>query len=59
MRHDVILGSGLWLGQTQCAWDLLQQPAALLKVLLRLGVPIVVALLLVQGSARVLRAASR
>jgi small-conductance mechanosensitive channel len=56
-RCDVIFDSGLWLGKTQWTWDLLQQPAALLEAVLRLGVPIVVALLLVQGSARVLRAA--
>ncbi|MBU6195083.1 MAG: mechanosensitive ion channel [Burkholderiales bacterium] len=57
MRHDVIFDSGLWLGQTQWTWDLLQQPAALLEALLRLGFPLVLALLVVQGSARVLRAA--
>lgn len=57
MRSEAIFDSGLWLGQTQWTWDLLQQPAALLEALLRLGLPIVLALLVVQGSARVLRAA--
>ncbi|MFM8345287.1 MAG: mechanosensitive ion channel family protein [Betaproteobacteria bacterium] len=57
MRSEAIFDSGLWLGQTQWTWDLLEQPAALLEALLRLGLPIVLALLVVQGSARVLRAA--
>lgn len=57
MRSEVILNSAVWLGQTQWSWDLLQQPADLLEAMLRLGLPIVVALLVVQGSTRVLRAA--
>jgi small-conductance mechanosensitive channel len=54
---EVIFDSGLWLGQTRWTWDLVHQPAALAEALLRLAVPIVLALLVVQGSARVLRAA--
>ena len=58
---DVATGAwasgGLLLGQTRWTWDLLQQPAALAQALLRLLVPIVLALVLVQVSARVLRAA--
>jgi small-conductance mechanosensitive channel len=57
MTPDVIFDSGLWLGQTRWTWDLLQQPAALAEAVLRLAVPIILALLVVQGSARVLRAA--
>ena len=57
MQSDVIFDSGLWLGQTRWTWDLLQQPAALVEALLRVALPIVLALLVVQGSARVLRAA--
>jgi small-conductance mechanosensitive channel len=57
MTADVIFDSGLWLGQTRWTWDLLQQPAALAEAVLRLAVPIILALLVVQGSARVLRAA--
>lgn len=57
MQSDVIFDSGLWLGQTRWTWDLLQQPAALLEAVLRLALPIILALLVVQGSARVLRAA--
>ncbi len=57
MQSDVIFDSGLWLGQTRWTWDLLQQPAALVEALLRVVLPIVLALLVVQGSARVLRAA--
>ena len=57
MRTSVIFDSGLWLGQTRWTWDLLQQPAALLEAVLRLALPIILALLVVQGSARVLRAA--
>lgn len=54
---EVIFDSGLWLGQTRWTWDLLQQPAALAEAILRLAVPIILALLVVQGSARALRAA--
>ena len=57
MRTELIFDSGLWLGQTRWTWELLHQPAALLEALLSLAVPIVLALLVVQGSARVLRAA--
>lgn len=57
MQSKVIFDSGLWLGQTRWTWDLLQQPAALVEALMRVAVPIVLALLVVQGSARVLRAA--
>lgn len=57
MTPEVIFDSGLWLGQTRWTWDLLQQPAALAEAVLHLAVPIILALLVVQGSARVLRAA--
>lgn len=57
MQSRVIFDSGLWLGQTRWTWDLLQQPSALLEALLRVALPIMLALLVVQGSARVLRAA--
>ncbi len=57
MPTEVIFDSGVWLGQTRWTWDLLQQPAALAEALLRLALPIIGALLVVQGSARALRAA--
>ena len=57
MGLSVILDSGVWLGQTQWSWDLLQQPWPLAQALARVLVPIVLALLVVQLSARVLRAA--
>lgn len=54
---EVWAAGGLLLGQTRWTWELLQQPAALAQAVLRLLVPIVLALVLVQVSARVLRAA--
>lgn len=57
MLVDVILDSGFWLGQTRWSWDLLDRPVALAEAVLRLAVPILLALLVVQGSARVLRVA--
>jgi len=54
---ELIFDSGIWLGKTRWTWDLLQQPAALAEALLRLALPIIAALLVVKGSARVLRAA--
>ena len=57
MPTEVIFDSGVWLGQTRWTWDLLQQPVVLAEAVLRLALPIIVALLVVQGSARALRAA--
>ncbi len=57
MGAGVIFDGGVWLGQTRWSWELLQQPSALAEALLRLAIPIALALLLVHGSARILRAA--
>lgn len=57
MNPELLFDSGLWLGQTRWSWDLLHQPWALAQALARLLVPVLLALVVVQVSARVLRAA--